>query len=77
MNTNEGSATLREVYEIVSRLEEKMDKMISALNTRIDDLDGRYVTKVEFWPVKAIVFGGAGIVLIAVFSALVYLVVSR
>lgn len=55
--------TLKDVYEIVARLEEKMETT--------------YVTKAEFWPVKSIVYGGASIVLLSVFSALVYMVVVR
>lgn len=72
----DGKVTLKEVYAIVQRLEDKIDNMISALNTRIDDLDKRYVTKVEFWPVKAIVYGGAAIVLTAVFGFLITLVIK-
>lgn len=52
--------TLKDVYQIVARLEEKMERF--------------YVTKDEFWPVKTIVYGGAGIVLVGVFTLIVSLV---
>lgn len=37
----------------------------------------RYVTKAEFWPVKTIVYGGAGIILVSVFGGLIALVVIK
>lgn len=55
--------TLKDVYEIVARLEEKMEKF--------------YVTKDEFWPVRTIVYGGAGIVLLGVFTLIVSLVTKH
>ncbi len=40
-------------------------------------LDSKYVTVDMFWPVKTIVYSGAGIVLIAVAGAIVALVVNK
>lgn len=42
-----------------------------------DKLDDKYVTKELFSIVQKIVFGGAGFILVAVLSALVYQVVVR
>ena len=36
-----------------------------------------YVSKVEFWPVRAIVYGGAGIVLVGVLGTILYLIGLR
>ena len=42
-----------------------------------EKLDDKFVTKDgTFWVIKSIVFGGAGIILITVMGALVYLVVK-
>ena len=40
-----------------------------------DDLEKKYVTKVEFNPVKLITFGFVGIILMAVLGSLIALVV--
>lgn len=40
-------------------------------------LEKKYVTKDEFAPVKAIVYAGASIVLIGVFTAIVALVIKQ
>lgn len=37
----------------------------------------KYVTKQEFWPVKTIVYGGAGLVMTGVFGALIALVIKK
>lgn len=42
-----------------------------------DSLNEKYVTKTEFWPVKTIVYSGAGLVLMSVFTALVYMVIKN
>ncbi len=47
---------------------------------RIKSLDAdneKTVTKDEFWPVKTIVYGGVGVVLLAVAGALIALVVNK
>ncbi len=42
-----------------------------------DKLDNKFVTKDVFYPVKTIVFGAVGIMLAAVFSAIVYQVIVK
>jgi hypothetical protein len=48
---------------VLGRIEEKMDKA--------------FVTTHEFWPVKTIVYVGAGTVMLAVLGALIALVVNQ
>lgn len=55
-----GKATIKEVYNIVNRLEEKMDKT--------------FVTKDEFNPVRNIVYGATTLILSSVVIALLGLV---
>lgn len=72
--------------ERLERLENKVDEGFSHLSAKLeilidgyvkrDELD-KYVTKESFFPVKSIAYGAVGIILIAVFSALVYLVVQK
>lgn len=41
MSDNNGRATIREVYAIVYRIEDKLDKKISNMDVRIDSIDSR------------------------------------
>ncbi len=47
----------------------RIDERTKALDERMDD----FVTKAEFAPVRAIVFGGVGVVLSTVLITLLYL----
>lgn len=59
----------------LARLEERI-KTLTAIVTKFDQTFKEYVTKIEFWPVKAISFGLAGLVLAAVIAALVAKVIK-
>lgn len=61
--TDADRVTLRDIYQAISDLR--------------DEIGDNYVTKQEFWPVKTIVYTGAAIILVAVFSAMVYVVVQK
>lgn len=63
MSEGNGKVTIRDVYEQIENLREEIRE--------------QYVTKVEFWPVKSIVYGGAGIVLVSVVGALITLVLQK
>jgi hypothetical protein len=56
------SVTLKDIYDAINSLREEISE--------------NYVTKQEFWPVKSIVYGGAGIVLTAVLSAILVLIMK-
>lgn len=74
--------------ELLARIDERTDNMLGQIRSMLakmetfatiadlksleDDSD-QYVTKAEFGPVKAIVFGGVGLILIAFMTALLYL----
>lgn len=70
MTKKNDTVSLREVYDIVTRLETKIDD-------RLNDLDIKYVTKVEFWPVRTIVYSGASIMLIGVVGAILSMVLKK
>jgi hypothetical protein len=55
--------TLKDIYDAVSDLR--------------NEIGGKYVTKEEFAPVKAIVYGLVSLILISVVGALITLVVTR
>lgn len=48
---------------------------VNRLRDRLDRFEDAYITKIEFTPVKSVVFGLVGIVCVAVAGALVALVV--
>ncbi len=56
----------------------EVQTLTSAVNTLKLSMDGfekLFVTRDEFWPVRTIVYGGAGIILLGVLGALLALVV--
>lgn len=55
--------------------QESILEKVTRIDGKIDGLGQTFVTHVEFWPVKAIVFTGAGAVLLAVLGAVVGLVI--
>lgn len=54
---------------------ERIEKNVSDLAEKIDGLAKQYVTQAEFGPVKRIVYGAVGIILVAVIGAVIGLVV--
>ena len=60
----------------LARLDEKM-KMARTDIHIIKTILEKYVTKIEFWPIKVIVFGMAGLILSGVGAAIIALVIGR
>jgi hypothetical protein len=58
----------------IAKAVEEMKNQITELR---DHLEEKYVSRAEFDPVKKIVFGGVGFVLVAVLGALVALIVKK
>jgi hypothetical protein len=54
-----------------------IDYIIKTLDEIKLNLAQNYVTKAEFWPVKTIVYGGAGLILITVLGWLLSTVVKK
>ena len=65
----QNGVTLGEIARVVRRIESAMVELRS-------DLKDDYVTRTEFWPVKVLVYGFAGLVLVGVVGALIALVVK-
>ena len=63
-------------HDLLSRIDERTETMCKKIDTLAEKLEDEYVTKSEFWPVKAIVYAGSGTVLLAVIGAIVALVVK-
>ena len=59
----------------VSTLEAQYQNIIEKLESIENRLQNGYVSRHEFWPVKTIVYAGAGAVLMAVLAAGIALVV--
>jgi len=69
-----GSVTIKEVYELVEKSETKISQKIDRLSEEIDD---RYVTKVEFHPVQKVVYALIGAILLAVLMAIMALIIKQ
>lgn len=65
---------IRDDNELLTRIDERTLHMENAIKEIQNDLDSKYVTQSEFWPVKTIVYAGAGIILTSVFGGLIALV---
>lgn len=65
-----------EVEAKISRIDERQLHILDRVNGLHSSLRRDYVTRVEFWPVKTIVYGLVAIILIGVMSAVVLLVVK-
>lgn len=66
-------------YDEVVRLLGALDKRLAVMETRLDGIALRLdamVTRTEFWPVKVLVYGGTGTILLAVMGAIVAMVVN-
>ena len=59
----------------ISVLTERIDNLMERLDRFEEVADRRFVTSAEFWPVRTLVYGCTGVVLVAVVSATVALVV--
>jgi len=64
MSDFQNGVTLGEIGRAVKRIESAMDELRS-------DLKDDYITRAEFWPVKVLVYGFAGLVLVGVVGALI------
>jgi len=64
-----------EESEKVSVLTERIDNLIERLDKFEDIVETRFVTRVEFWPVQKLVYGGAGLALSLVLAAVLGIVI--
>ena len=65
-----------EDHDLLMRIDERTEKICDSMESWESRLKNDYVSQSEFWPIKTIVYGGAGIVLVAVMTAIVALVVK-
>ena len=61
----------------IARVELKIEAHTASADARSALFEGRFVTRAEFDPIKRIVYGVVGLVLISVFGALMALVVGK
>jgi hypothetical protein len=62
-------------HDLLMRIDERTESMCSKIDEMNARMDREFVTQAEYWPVKTIVYTGAGVALLAVITALVALVV--
>lgn len=63
--------------EAMIRLEERMSALQAIVSRMDSHVTGNLVTKEQFEPVKRLVYGAAGLILIGVVGALMALVVTK
>lgn len=69
-----------DLKDLVSRIDERttaMKNAVDSIRADIQSLENRFVTKDQFEPVKTIVYGLVGVVLMAVATAIVALVIIK
>lgn len=77
--TSESNDMPKSDHDLLIRIYERQktqDERLSGIEASLTKLDERYVSQQEFWPIKTIVYTGAGLILIAVLTAVVALVVK-
>jgi hypothetical protein len=72
-----GRTKMGEAERNIVRLEEKISGLTEALSSLDRALHGRYVSQVEFLPIKRLVYGGVGMVLTGVLAAVLGLIIVR
>lgn len=72
--------TIRDDHELLTRTDERLVALVAQvkemrrnLNGDIDELREESVTRAEFWPVRTIVYAGAGLILSGVLGGLITL----
>ena len=66
--------TTQQVYDLVDKKYGELNASLKSLETKVDS---HFVTHAEFEPIKKLVYGMVGLILIAVMGALVALVVKQ
>lgn len=65
------------LIEQLTRFEVKLDQSLREVEEIKETLKTNFVTKQEFWPVRALVYGFAALVFTSVVGALLALVIVR
>lgn len=63
--------------DLLARVDERTARIEEDIRAIRDDLRHHYVTRDQFWPVRGIVYGFAGLVLVLVSTALVSAVLTQ
>lgn len=61
---------------LLARIDERTKRLEDDMVSLKEQLTSRFVTKEEFGPIRNLVYGGVGLTLITVLSAILYLVVK-
>ena len=60
------------MQELLVRIDERTQRLENDIKTMKENS----VTKEEFWPVKSLVYGGVGVVLVAIVGAFLHLILK-
>jgi len=73
---NQNSKEIAVMNERMKGIECNISEIKKSLDGIVQRLDDAYVTKVEFQPVRAVVYGLVGLILTAVTSTIIYVVIK-
>ena len=74
MTKDSNKITTQQIYDLVDRKTGELRKDIQSLEMRVD---GHFITREEFEPIKRLVYGMVAVVLTGVFGALLALVLRQ
>ena len=74
--SNETDTKLAVMSEKMKNIENDISEIKLGINELIKKMDEKFVTKNEFTPIKQIVYGFVGLIVVAVIGALISLVVK-
>lgn len=77
MSSEQNPPIIETIKNDISWIKEAVNDIKKNQENQSKANEERYVTKQEFWPVKTIVYGGAGIILVSVFGGLIALVLIK
>ena len=55
----------------------RIDERTIHIDRRLSDIQNNYINRKEFWPVKTLVYGATGIILLTVFGSLLASVIAN
>jgi len=67
----------KEITEAVNSLRSEMTTRFDNIDQKFEKLDCKYVRKEDFAPIKAILFGMIGLILIAFMGAIISLIIDK
>jgi hypothetical protein len=72
---------IQEIYQTVNSLraemKEELQSQLKPIKEDVAEIKKNYVLRVDFEPVKRVVYGAVGVMLFSVLTSLIYMVLKR